>query len=171
MTRGFGTPRLVVVGQVSGPFGVQGWVRVRSYTEPRENILGYSPWRLRVAGEWVSMAVLAGRRQGRGIVARLEVSGDRDTAERLLGADIAISREQLPAPEPDAYYWADLIGLEVLTREGVRLGRVAALMQTGANDVLVVAGERERLLPFIAEVVLDVDLRGGRVQVDWDPSF
>ncbi len=166
-------PEFIIVGRVSGLFGVRGWVKVYSYTEPRENIVTYSPWYLRTeGGEWSTREVVAGHRHGKGIVAQLRGCDDRDAAAALLGAEVAIRREQLPETAPGEFYWSDLVGLEVVTREGMLLGRVDHLLETGANDVLVVMGERERLIPYIdGSVILGVDLEGGRIEVDWDPEF
>lgn len=162
----------VIVGRISGLYGVQGWVRVYSHTDPRDNILRYSPWLVRVGGEWRALAVLGGRRHGKGIVARLADCQDRDQARRLLGAEVAIGRAQLPELESGEYYWTDLLGLRVVNKDGIELGRVDHLLETGGNDVLVLAGERERLIPFLPEdVVLGVDLETGVIRVDWDPDF
>lgn len=164
--------RLVIVGQVTGVFGVQGWVKVRSYTLPPDNILEYQPWWVRLHGEWREAPVSAGRSHGKGIVVRLEGHDDRDSARVLVGAPIGVSRTQLPPPSPGEYYWTDLVGLEVMNREGVSLGVVEYLFATGANDVLVVEGERERLIPFIKDqVVLEIDLKRGILKVDWDAAF
>jgi len=163
---------VVVVGRISGVYGVRGWVRVRSYTEPRENILRYSPWLLKSSDGWRSCALEEGRPHGKGIVVRLAGYEDRERAAALIGVEVAVRREQLPPLPAGEYYWADLIGLEVVTREGVSLGRIDHLLETGANDVLVVQGERERLIPYLPEqVVLGVDLDGGVMRVDWDPEF
>ena len=162
----------VIIGRISGLYGVQGWVRVYSHTDPRENILRYSPWQVRVGDEWHTLAVLGGRRHGKGIVARLADCEDREQARRLLGAEVAIGRTQLPELASGEYYWTDLLGLRVVNQEGVELGRVDHLLETGANDVLVLAGERERLIPFLPDdVVLEVDLEAGVMRVDWDPGF
>ncbi|ROR29825.1 ribosome maturation factor RimM [Inmirania thermothiophila] len=164
--------RLVVLGRVSGLYGVRGWVRVYSYTEPREGILRYDPWYLGHGGRWRRMDLVGGRRHGKGVVAALAGVADRDAAAALMGAQIAVRRSQLPPPAEGEYYWADLIGLEVRTVEGTPLGKVADLMETGANDVLVVRGERERLIPFLpGQVVRRVDVAGGLLEVDWDPGF
>ena len=163
---------LVTLGRISGLYGVRGWVRVFSHTDPREGIVRYSPWYLRLGGEWREVRLAEGRRHGKGVVARIEGCEDRDQAARLMGAEIAVRREQLPPLPPGEYYWTDLEGLRVVTREGVELGTVARLMETGANDVLVVRGERERLILYLPErVVLEVDLEGGLIRVDWDPDF
>lgn len=168
--------RMVMLGRVSGLFGVKGWIKVFSDTEPRDNILNYSPWYLRRQGEWQAYEVLDGRPHGKGIVAKLAQCPDRDAAAELVGSDIAVRREQLPAPGEQEYYWSDLRGLKVRTLHGVELGQVINLMETGANDVLVVreAGEsgRERLIPFILhQVICEVDLEQGVLTVDWDPEF
>lgn len=147
-------------------------MKVYSHTDPPENILGYSPWQLHIGTQWPVTNVLEGRRHGKGLVALLEGWEDRDAARRLLGADIAIERLQLPAVEPDEYYWADLIGLRVVNRAEVELGRVDSLMETGSNDVLVVRDDREHLIPFLpGDVIIEVDLKAGTIRVDWDPEF
>ncbi|HKK13787.1 MAG TPA: ribosome maturation factor RimM [Gammaproteobacteria bacterium] len=163
---------LVTVGEVSGLYGVRGWVRVRSYTDPREAILAFDPWLLRCGEHWETVRVADGRRQGKGLVARLESCTGRDAAAAWLGAPIAVRRSQLPEPAGDEYYWTDLEGLRVRTRDGQVLGVIERLFETGANDVMVVRGERERLIPFIRDtVVTAIDLDCGEMEVDWDPDF
>jgi 16S rRNA processing protein RimM len=118
------------------------------------------------------MSVCEGQAHGKGIIARLESIHDRDEAARLLGAEIAVNREQLPPAPEGEYYWADLIGLTVQNHKGITLGQVDHLLETGANDVLVVKGDRERLIPFLLEqVILDVDLAQRLLRVDWDEDF
>ncbi|QIK37662.1 ribosome maturation factor RimM [Caldichromatium japonicum] len=164
------TNRRVVLGQIVGLYGVRGWVKIHSETEPREGILNYSPWLVGPQGE--VLRVLEGRRQGKGLVAHLDGCHDRDQAAHLVGLEIAVWREQLPPPGPDEFYWTDLEGLSVITETGVDLGCVTRLFATGANDVLVVAGERERLIPFVwDQVILEVDCAQGLIRVDWDPEF
>jgi len=161
---------MLVLGSVTGLYGVRGWVKVFSETEPRENILAYKHWYL---GEAQTPRVLAeGRRHTKGVIARLEGCEDRDQAAALIGQTIAVRRDQLPEPATDEVYFADMEGLAVETLEGIPLGRVDHLFSTAANDVLVVKGDRERLLPFLWDrVVKDVDLDLGRIRVDWDPDF
>lgn len=161
----------VVLGRVSGLFGVRGWVKIHSYTAPRGNILEYREWLLGEPGGWRSCRVEDGHTQGKGVVAKVEGYDDRDQAASLVGLEIAVARRELPEPAEGEYYWADLIGLRVVNSEGVELGRVDSLLETGANDVLVVQGERQRLIPFTGQTVLTVDLASGRVTVDWDPDF
>ena len=158
-----------MLGRVSGLFGVKGWVKVFSYTRPRETILDYERWFLRQQGDWRPVGVREGKRHGKSVIACLEGVDDRDTAAGLIDCDIAVSRDDLPAAEEGTYYWADLEGLEVVHKDGTVLGTVAYLLETGANDVLVLEGEKERLIPFIAEeVILDVDIARGVIRVDWE---
>ncbi|MGR9100152.1 MAG: ribosome maturation factor RimM [Gammaproteobacteria bacterium] len=164
--------RLIGVGTISGVFGVKGWVKVFSGTEPRENILNYSPWIVSKGKQVKKLRVIEGHRQGRAVVACLEGVNDRDDAMLLCGWSISIEQGQLPEIGQDEYYWTDLIGLKVRTTENVDLGVVHHLMETGANDVLVVKGDRERLIPFLqGRTVIEVDLVAGRILVDWDPDF
>lgn len=163
---------LVTVGRITGLYGVRGWLRVFSYTEPRENIVSYKPWLIKTDDEWRPAELEAGRMQGKGVVVKLRDCDDRETAAQLMGRDIAVRREQLGRPEPGEYYWADLEGLRVVTTQGVDIGVVDHLFTTGANDVLVVHGERERLIPFVqGKIVRNVDLLRSVVEVDWDPDF
>lgn len=168
---GDGSERLVALGRISGLHGVQGWVKVFSDTRPRENILRYSPWYLQREGRWEARRLLNGRNQGKTLVAHLEGCNDRETARQLMGATIAVRRAQLESGEQD-YYWTDLEGLRVVTETGEELGVVDHLIETGSNDVLVVKGDRERLIPWLPEqVIRSVDLEQGRLVVDWDPEF
>lgn len=153
---------------------MRGWVKIFSYTEPRQNIIDYQPWYLKKEqdADWVPVQLAEGRQQGKGVVARLQNCDDRDQAYNLMGSEIAIRRDQLPATEPGEYYWNELQGLQVVTVDGESLGTVDHLLSTGANDVLVVKGERERLIPFLTgSVVIEVDLERGEIQVDWDKDF
>lgn len=163
--------RYVVVGQITGLFGVQGWLKVHAYTRHREDILAYDHWFLRRGDRWERCAVRDGRLQGPGVVVQIEGVDDREVARGFIGSDIAIESAQLaPLPEGE-YYWSQLEGLRVVTVDGVELGRVSHLIETGANDVVVVRGERERLLPYTDDVVRSVDLAAGVMTVDWDPEF
>lgn len=160
------------LGKISGVFGVKGWVKVYSYTDPREGIVAYSYWFLQQGSAFKRYEVIEGKRQGKLVIASLQGIDSREQAELLAGQDIYIEREQLPETEENEYYWSDLVGLKVETTQGVELGRVDHLLRTGANDVLVVVGERERLLPFVqGHTVMTVDLEQGMMIVDWDPDF
>ncbi len=164
--------RYLTIGKISGVFGVKGAVKVFSYTEPRENILDYPSWLLRKNDEQQVFKVLGGQAQGKAIVASLAGVNDRDQAAKLNGWEIVIERSQLPPVAVGEYYWADLQSLSVVTTEGIQLGIVDYLLETGANDVLVVKGDRERLIPFLREQTIhSVDLEKGLIVVDWDPDF
>jgi len=166
------TDPYVTVGRISGVFGLRGWVKVFSDTDPRDHIVQFDPWYVRIGGQWREMRIADGHAQGKGVVALLDGIDDRDAASALVGADIAVRREQLPELAQGEYYWSDLIGLNVVTVDGVELGTVERLMETGANDVLVVKGERERLIPYLpGQVITEVDLENGLLRVDWDPEF
>lgn len=165
--------RLVIVGRVAGVYGVRGWLKVISATEPPEAILDYPRWQLRAGGSaWRAATLTAGRLHGKGVLAQLAGCDDRDVARALIGAEIAVPREAMPDPGPGHFYWADLEGLTVVTVAGVMLGKIDHLIETGANDVLVVKGERERLVPYAWDaVVKSIDLDRGVMTVDWDPEF
>jgi 16S rRNA processing protein RimM len=163
---------MVVLGRVSGLFGVRGWIKVYSYTDPRKGILDYSPWYIGRAGEWEQHGLRAGHPQGKAIVVNLQDFDNRDQASQLLGCDIAVRREQLPKLPAGEYYWADLEGLRVENLNGEELGRISHLFETGANDVIVVQGDREHLIPYIwGSTVRKVDLTEGLMVVDWDQDF
>ncbi|OGI42256.1 MAG: 16S rRNA processing protein RimM [Candidatus Muproteobacteria bacterium RBG_16_64_11] len=161
----------VVLGRVAGLYGVQGWIKLVSYTRRREDIFNYPRWRLKRAGEWHAFTLLEGRAQGKGLAAHLEGLNDRDQASQWIGADIAISKAELPALAPGTYYWSQLEGLKVVNMDGIEFGRVDHLFDTGANDVLVVTGDRERLIPYTRDTVRAVDLAAGVIRVDWDADF
>lgn len=162
----------ISVGKISGVFGIKGWVKVFSYTEARENILTYSPWLLKKGTENKLLKVIDGNLQGKFLVAQLESVTDRDQAANLMGWEIFIKAEQLPKVAKGEYYWSDLLGLAVKTDLGVELGIIDSLLETGANDVVIVKGEREHVIPFLqGETILDINLALGTMVVDWDPDF
>lgn len=166
--------KLVELGHVTGAHGLQGWLKVYSDTQPRENIVAYSTLLLKQKADWQAWKVSTGRRQGRYVVLKLKGCNDRDQAKSLIGAKIAIPRSQLPQAEEaeGEYYWADLIGLKVENTAGEVFGVVDYLFETGANDVLVVRGDQEYLVPYIwQQVVKHVDLTAGLMLVDWDKDF
>ena len=160
------------VGKISGVFGIKGWIKVFSFTDRKENILSYSPWLLKKGTDSKTVAVIDGKLQGKAIVAQLDGINDRDEAASLMGWDIFITPDQLPKAEKDEYYWSDLIGLAVETNLGIQLGVVESLLETGANDVVIVKGERERVIPFLqGQTIISIDLAAGKMVVDWDPDF
>ena len=157
---------------MTGLYGVKGWIKVHSYTHPRENIVNFRRWTLRQGDDHAPVAVENGRLQGRTVVAKLLEIDDRDEARALIGAEITVERDDLPPCEPGEYYWADLQGLCVRSASGDALGHVDYLFSTGAHDILVVAGDRQRLIPFVMQrVVQEIDLQRGLIVVDWDPDY
>ncbi len=163
------TSEPVVLGRISGLFGVRGWVKVFSYTDPREAVLQYKNWLIFRNGAWQPTDVAAGQRHGKSVIARLAGIDDRDQAQALVGTEIGVSRATMPQPDDGHFYWMDIIGSMVVGKNGEELGRITSMLETGAHDVMVVQGDKERLIPFVRdEIVLDVDLALGRIKVDWD---
>jgi 16S rRNA processing protein RimM len=162
---------LVCVGHILGAQGIKGWVRIFSNTSPRDNIVNYSPWIIE-QGDERKVVSITGRSQGKNVIARLEGCEDRSAAEALTGCQILIRPEQLPGLQAGDYYWSDLIGLQVESLQGESLGVVASMIETGADDVMVLSGDRERLIPFVIDdIVHEVDLEGKRLVVDWLPDY
>ncbi len=184
----------VILGRISGAHGVRGLLRVQPFSEDRDTLLAFKTWMLNGAGSasgagagnWREVALISGHAHGAQLLVKLSGIDDRDQAQRCRGSEIAVWRAQLPMLAEDEYYWSDLEGLAVVTREGVELGAVERVFATGANDVLVVTDpnvtgreggseqdpERERLIPFLLDqVVLKVDLQAACIEVDWDPEF
>jgi 16S rRNA processing protein RimM len=162
---------LICVGHILGAQGIKGWVRVFSNTSPRANIVNYNPWLIEQGNDLKPVKV-EGRAQGKYVIARLEGIEDRSQADELIGCQLFINAAQLPRLEAGDYYWSDLIGLAVETLQAEPLGVVDSMMETGANDVMVLSGERERLIPFVMdEIVREVDLSKRRMVVDWSPEY
>jgi 16S rRNA processing protein RimM len=161
----------VTLGRISGLYGVRGWLKVYSYTEPREHILDFGAWLLALNGETTRIEVEAGRSSGKHVIAKLHGIDDRDAACAWIGAEVRVERSALPDCEPGEYYWVDLEGLEVRNKAGERLGHVDHVMATGANDVLVLRGPAARMIPFAATIVQRVDVAAGVIVVDWERSF
>ena len=168
-----GQPAVVVpVGAVGRAVGIKGWFRVRSDMDPPDELLRHDVWQVERAGEWRPMAVEGARPHGKGFVAQLVGVKDRDAAAAFTGARLGLPRDAFPDPDDGQYYWADLIGLEVVDEAGEPLGAVRNMVETGANDVMVIApaaaGAPERMVPFVlGEVVRRVDVAGGRIEVAW----
>jgi len=200
--------KLIVVGRVAGLYGIKGWVKVFSYTDPMEAVVDYSPWFIRARDQknagrktWVQVKLKAGKRHAKTVVAKLDGCNDRNAAMAYVGTEIAIEPQQLESlKEKNEYYWRELIGLRVINQQDVELGVVKKLLETGANDVLVVVSDiesvmkseaepeeasesenvkpeirerpRERLIPWtMNNAIIAVDLERQVIEVDWDPEF
>ena len=159
------------MGRITAPFGVKGWVKVRPNTAAVSGLLDYRGWWVGSDAGWRECAVAEARAQNGAVVAKLEGCDSRDAAAILRGAWIAVPRAARPAAGSGEYYWADLVGLKVVNTVGQDFGVVAGILQTGANDVLVVDGGRERLIPFIAAVIREVDPASGVIRVEWDADY
>ena len=168
---------MLVVAKITGCYGLKGWVKMHSYTQPVENVLGFSGWQVTRQDGPESIVFDAGKAQGKGLVAHIAGVDDRTLAEAYKGLEVLVPRSALPVLADGDYYWRDLQGLQVWCHERgqrVLLGTVDYLIETGANDVLVVAGcagsidKRERLIPYLpGDSVTAVDLDAGVIEVDW----
>ncbi len=162
--------KLVPLGVITGVSGIKGWLKIHSWTSPREAILAYQPWLL--GDDRNPVKIIEGRPQGKTIVASLPGVENREQASKLTGLEIAVFRDQMPNPVENEYYWSDLEGLVVETKDGVELGHIVKMMETGAHDVMVVDGDRERMIPFVpGHFVISVDLQAGRLIVDWEADY
>ena len=163
----------LVMGKVGAAHGIKGALKIHSYTQPKEQLCHYLPWQLHIKQQWVPAKVITCQAHGPLLIAYFEGYTDRDQARLLTGTDIGITRNQLPPLPTGEFYWQDLIGLAVFNLEGVELGTVNSLIETGANDVLVVKqGKKERLIPYLpGQFVKQINLNTRRIDVDWDPDF
>ena len=174
---------LVEMGRISAPFGIKGWIRVQTYTRAISGLTRYPAWWISSADGWREVKIEQSQAQGVDVVAKLAGCDDRDVAAALKGQQVAIPREAFPPAAKGEFYWADLIGLRVRNSAGLDFGVVTSMMETGANDVMVVqqvvqqsaAGsqqqEPERLIPFIADVVKRVDIAASLIEVDWGADY
>lgn len=172
-------PELVTVGRILSVYGVKGWVKVFSYTDPKEQIFRYLPWFLLGADGAQEITLLEGKPHAKGLVALIDGVADRDAAlAGLVGKEVAVLQSVLPKSHGDTFYWRDLVGLRVINEKDEDLGLIVEMLETGANDVMRLQGddqsvdERERLLPWAPdEVVMEVNLADGKLRVDWDAEF
>lgn len=160
--------RRVRLGKVLAHFGLEGWLKIESYTEPKERIFDYRP--LYAGGE--AIEDFEGKTHGRGLLLRIAGRERREAVDELLGRPLWVPRGQLQPTEPGEFYWSDLEGCSVVNGDGHGFGTVKRILATGANDVLVVGGERETLIPFVqGTYVLEVDLEARRIVVEWQPDY
>lgn len=165
--------RMITVGRLHGAFGVRGEVKLESFTDPLRAVAKYQPWILRNArGVERTCEGVRVREGGKGLIATMPGIENKDAADALRGVDVLVPRSALPPPAAGEYYWVDLEGLRVVNVEGADFGTVSHLFSTGANDVLVAQGERERMIPFVQpDFIRSVDFDAGVVTVDWDAEF
>jgi len=169
---------IVVMGEVIGPYGVRGWLKVRSFAESPDALLGFATWWMKPArgAVWSEFPRLDGRLHSGTVVVTLGGVGTREAAMAMKGFEVGVLREALPAAAVGEIYWDDLTGLAVLNRSGALLGEVCGITQHGAHPLLRV--ERppqspgpERLIPFVAAIIDRVDVDGGRIEVDWGADY
>lgn len=165
-----GNDRFIPIGRIGASWGVKGWVKVQSFTQPLDNILTYEPWYLKQAHGWQIIKRTDARQQGKSIVAHFEGFNDCDETQVIRGAELAIPHDQLPSLSQHEYYWADLEGLEVIDQHDQKLGHISHLIETGANDVIVIANGKNRLLiPYrLGVTVTKIDLASQQMRVDWE---
>lgn len=163
--------RIVVLGTIVGTFGVQGWVKINSHTEPLENILEYETLQLGRAGNWTPAEVEDGRVTGKGVLAKLKGIDSPEVGRTYVGAELGVRRGELPPSEPGEHYWSDLEGLDALTANGDRLGSVDHFRSTPAGVVVVIEGERQHWIPFVKERIVKVDLDAGCIVFDWEVDW
>ena len=162
----------IIIGRLGATYGVRGWLKVNSFTEPFENILQYKDWQYKFKGQWQPLPIKGVKPHGKLIIAQVEGYNDKEHAAALTGCEIGINREQLPETQEGEYYWSDLEGLTVVNTQGITLGTVINMMNNSANDLMVVKGEKEHLIPYITgHFVLNVDLEKKEILVNWDEDF
>lgn len=172
---------MVIMGRIVAPYGIYGWLKIQPDTETVDSLLDYSAWWLGRDDNstqpgiknvpWQKFEVETAKVHANSLLVKLVGIDDRDAALACKSRHVAVPREQLPEVSDNEYYWSDLIGLTVRNQQQVDFGKVVDVFETGANDVLVVQGDKERLLPFIDTVVLEVDMAAGTMLVDWDAEF
>jgi 16S rRNA processing protein RimM len=168
---------MIVLGRIVAPYGLHGWVRVHPFGDDPDRWREMPHWWLGTvadgeSGDWLSHTLEDSRVHGKDLIAKFEGIDDRTAAETIDGRYIAVPREALPRTATDEYYWADLIGLEVINSEGMSLGKVTGMLAASAHDVLCVGDlERERLLPFVAAVIKDVNTESRVMRVDWSSEW
>ncbi|QMT31374.1 ribosome maturation factor RimM [Alysiella filiformis] len=166
------TENWVAMGYIKGAFGVKGWLKVQPSTEYTDSLLDYPQWRLSKGKDVQMVEIEAGKAAGDELQVKFSHVNDRDVAALLRGYTIEIPRESFAETEEDEYYWADLVGMNVINREQIALGEVVKLMETGAHDVLVVRGEHgEKLIPFVSQYIDEVQKAQKIIIADWGLDY
>ena len=161
------------MGRIVGPFGVQGWLKIKAFTEAPDALGEFPRWLVGSREAWREMPIEDFEVHSKGPVAKLSGCVDREGAERLRGCDVAVTREELGEADEGSLYWVDLVGLDVVDEAGAALGKVDGLFETGETSVLVVAGagSKERMIPFVPAYVKSVDREAKRITVDWKADY
>ena len=159
------------MGRIAAPFGIKGWVKVQPFSDDPGTLMDFESWRIGRGAEQKDYPVEASQDHSNTLVAKLAGIDDRDAAYALRGLEVSVERRHLVPPADDEFYWSDLIGLKAVNREGIELGKIDSLMESGAHDLLVIKGKREYLIPFVAQFVGKVDVAGGQVEVDWGEDY
>lgn len=162
----------ILVGRIGKVHGIKGWMRLHSFTQPIEEILAYQPWLIKQKNSWQELEVEASKAHHGSLLIKLVGIETPESAQAYVNAELIVKREQLPALADDEFYWNDLLGFTVVTQAGIELGKLDHWLATGANDVIVVKGEKEHLIPFVMQrFIVEVDTAAKRITVDWDPEF
>ena len=159
------------MGRIVGPFGIRGWARIKPFTEDPAGLDEYAQWIVRAPDGWIGMPLEEFELHAKGPVAKLAGCDDRDDAERFRGCEIAVTREALGEAEAGLHYQVDLVGLDVVDGSGEVLGRVEGFFDAGDTRVMVVAGKRERMIPFVPQYVKSVDREARRIAVEWKADY
>jgi 16S rRNA processing protein RimM len=163
--------RIVILGKIAGTFGVKGWVKIKSYTEPVENILGYEVWQVGRPDQWQPAIVEEARVTDKGVLAKLEGLESPEEARLKVGLEIGVWRSEMPPPEPGEYYLSDLEGIDAFSASGEPLGRVDHFRSTPGGTILIVRGEQEHWIPFVKERIVKVELDARRIVLDWSADW
>ncbi|MFN0315524.1 MAG: ribosome maturation factor RimM [Burkholderiales bacterium] len=163
--------RLVLLGRIAAPFGIQGWVKIQPYTEEPSGLRGYPIYWVGAKEPYKQYEVEQVAVHGRSVLCKLQGVSVREQAALLKGCEVGVLRHELPQSDPGEFYWTDLIGVAVVNTEGIVLGIIAKMADNGAQSVMVVNGERERLIPFVAPIVTEVSLEKQQVIVEWGADF
>ena len=160
---------MVVLGKIAGTFGVLGWVKVNSYTDPLDNLVRYRVWQLRKGVDWTAVRLAEARITGKGVLAKLEGVDTPEAARVLVGTELGVWRHELPSPAPGEYYLSDLEGLDVVNTSGEPLGVIDHFRSTPSATVAVVRreGRAEQWVPFVKERIVRIDLAAKQVVLDW----
>ncbi len=163
--------RVVILGKIVGTFGVRGWVKISSYTDPPDNLLSYEELLISSSGNWTNVELEEGRVTGKGVLVKLKGIENPEDARLRIGAELGVRRSEMPAPAPGEFYWSDLEGLTAESTTGESLGKVDHFRSTPAGTLIVIKGEREIWVPFVKERIAKVDLNAGRIVLDWSADW